>query len=756
MHGFLAAKVRPRALTLAATVAIPAALASALLALATPALAAPAHRVGAGRVSLTISSMTPQFAKPGGTVTVTGTVSNGTGQTQGGLEVQLATSPAKFLTRDGMDLFLTRGNDGLLQTAGDPFILPASVKPGGTAQWSASFQVSVQGISAFGVYPVMAQLQDGSGDLLASGRTLLPFWPGRQAAGLLRPLNISWLWPLIDQPHQQVCRGALTSNGLAASLSPGGRLSALLGAGMQNPDADLTWVVDPALLGDAATMRSPYLVNSPPNCDGGTPERSSKAAASWLSVLKAATSGQPTVITPYANVDMTALVHQGLNADLASAYATGDAVARAVLGRQLKPAVAWPAGGSADLSTLTELATAEGIKTVVLNSGEMPPANKAVYEPDDAVTSLRTMADTTMNVLLADDTLTGVLGAGAASSGSRSPSAQFAVKQRFLAETAMIAAEAPDSARSIVVAPPQDWSPSQSLASDLLGETVSTPWLKAATLTSLTTAPDTQRQVHRQQPTSQQSHGELGRGYLNQVSSLSAGLGVYESMLYKAAPSLRPLEEALSATESAAWRGGTAPGQAMVDSLNLFLTGAEKKVSIITSAREVPMAGSSGRVPVSVQNQLPQTIEIRVNASAVNTPNRPSQLTVGRFDNLLIIPPGQTRTVKLPVSSAPQGPTAIGLSLTSANGTPLTWANSSLTVQSTRYGRAILFLIAAAIGVLVLSSVYRGVRRWLRDDSHVVDEEAEPPGSVVTGSSARHPTEAPDDLADARRWADDA
>jgi hypothetical protein len=67
-----------------------------------------------------------------------------------------------------------------------------------------------------------------------------------------------------------------------------------------------------------------------------------------------------------------------------------------------------------------------------------------------------------------------------------------------------------------------------------------------------------------------------------------------------------------------------------------------------------------------------------------------------------------------------------------------------------------LFLIAAAIGVLVLSSVYRGVRRWLRDDSHVADEEAEPPGSVVTGSSARHPTEAPDDLADARRWADDA
>jgi hypothetical protein len=757
VHGFLAAKVRRRALALATAVAIPAALASAVLTLAAPALAAPAGGAGAGRVSLTISSMTPQFAAPGSTVTVRGTVSNGTGQTQGGLEVQLATSSAKFLTRDGMDHFLAKGSDGLLQTAGNPVILPASVKPGGTAEWSASFQVRPQGISAFGVYPVMAQLQDGFGDLLASGRTLLPFWPGRQAAGLLQPLNISWLWPLIDQPHQQVCKDALTDNDLTASLSLGGRLAALLSAGMSHRGADLTWVVDPALLGDVATMRSRYLVNSPPDCVGGTPEPASKAAASWLSALKTATSGQPTVITPYANVDMTALVNQGLDADLTSAYATGDTVARNVLGRNLKAALAWPADGSADLSVLTELATAEGIKTVVLNSSEMRPTDTAVFE-DDAVASVQTMAGTTMNVLLADDTLTGVLRAGDASSGSQSQSTEFAVRQRFLAETAMIAAEAPDSARSVVVAPPQNWSPPQSLASDLLDETVSTPWLKAATLTGLVSAPDTERQVHRQQPpATKQSPGELSRGYLNQVRSLGAAFGAYESMLYNAAPSyLQPLNEALSATESAAWRGDTAAGQALVDGLNDYLTSQEKKVSIITLTQEVPMAGSSGQVPVSIQNGLGQAIKVRVNASVVNTPDRPSQLTVGRFDNLRVIPPGQAALVRLPVSSAPQGSTAIGLSLTSANGTPLPWADTSLTVDSTRYGRAILFLIAAAIGVLVLSSGYRGVRRWLRDDSHVVDEEADPPGSVVTGNSARHPTEAPDDLADARRWADDA
>jgi hypothetical protein len=109
--------------------------------------------------------------------------------------------------------------------------------------------------------------------------------------------------------------------------------------------------------------------------------------------------------------------------------------------------------------------------------------------------------------------------------------------------------------------------------------------------------------------------------------------------------------------------------------------------------------------------------------------------------------------VRLPVSSAPIGSTEIKLGLTSADGTLLP-TTGALTVESTRYGRAILFLIGSAIGVLVLTSLYRAVRRRLRDDGR---GEAGPPGNVVTGTSgARHPTEAQDDLAEARRWVDDA
>jgi hypothetical protein len=756
VYGLTRATFTRRTLSLAAALAWPAAVIAALLGTPTAAQASPLHGAQAGTVSLAIDSMSPQVAGPGATITVTGTISNGTNQARAGLNVQLYTSPTRFASRDAMDGYATQGGIADLLAVGNPFFIAASLRPGATVAWHASFQVNSVGMAEFGVYPVTAELADQFGDPVASDQTLLPFWPGQQAAGLARPLDVGWIWPLIDQPHHQVCP-ALTNNNLAASLGRQGRLATLLAAGKAHPGANLTWVIDPALLSDVQTMTSRYQVASGSGCTGPT-EPASRTAAGWLSALRTITSSQPTVLTPYANVDAAALLQAGLNSDLASAYAAGGQVADSVLQGSFGHPIALPPGGTADLSLLAELATAEGVRTVVLDSTQMPPENSTVFEPDDAVTSIR-VAGTTMTVLLADHGLTGILQEGDTSSGVLPQSTQFTVGQRFLAETAMIAAEAPDSDRSIVVAPPEDWSPSAALASELLNEAAHAPWLSPTPLGDLARSSDTARSIARQQPPSNNpGPGELSGGYLGTVSTVSASLGVYQAMLYQAPKDYQQsLDQALAATESSAWRGSGMPqGLALAGSLSDYLSSQESKVRII-SADQVSMAGASGAVPVSIQNGLAQAIRVKVYASVVNSPGRASQLTVGRFHDLIVVPPHTTgQLVRLPVSSAPQGSTVIRLSLTSADGTPLPVATKSLTVLSTRYGRAILFLIGAAIAVMILASGYRGVRRWLHADTQVASDDAGQPGSVGVGtSSARHPTEAPDDLADARRWADD-
>ena len=134
MHGLLPADISRRILSLAVAVAAAATIAAGLV-LAAPAQASPAHQAQAGqlsqaarpgRVSIVIDSMTPQTARPGATVTVAGTVSNGTGQIKAGLDVQLLTSPARFESRDVMDEYVSQGTGASLEEASVPFVLPAA------------------------------------------------------------------------------------------------------------------------------------------------------------------------------------------------------------------------------------------------------------------------------------------------------------------------------------------------------------------------------------------------------------------------------------------------------------------------------------------------------------------------------------------------------------------------------------------------------------------------------------------------------
>ncbi len=697
-----------------------------------------------GGISLAIDSVSPRVARSDSTVVVTGTITNRTGAPLSGMSVQLESSAQQFPTRDEMDAYLRPSGFTPVTAVGSGYTPAARIGPGATVHWRAEFNVAVAGMSEFGVYPLQAGLFDPAGLPAATDKTLLPFLPSNAPVSKLK---VAWVWPLIDQPYRQACT-ALTSNDLIQSLAGGGRLGTLLTAAAQHPEADLTLAIDPALVGDANTMTLPYQVAGPgwqPKfCLGATREPASKAAASWLTTLESVIASQPAVLTPYGNTDVAALAHHGLTAELKTAYRLGQEVAGQVLHRTFGTNMALPAGGFADQSVLTTLAATEHVTSVVLSSSEMPPANSTVFSPDDAVTSVGTGAGTPMNVLLADDTLTNLL---RSANAGMSSSAEFALEQQFLAQTAMIASEAPDSSRSLVVSPPETWGPSLALADSLLSETSGAPWLQPVTLNSLAGSHDSLSNLARKRPPDTQIRPrELSGGYLTQVGALDNQLDMYKSMLYQA-PSgyTMGLDEAIAATESSAWRGGGAAagqGQALVKDCTAYLNHAQGKVKIITSA-EIIMAGASGVLPVNIQNNLEQNVQVKLSASVLPVAKGGAPpLVVGRMDDVITIPAGHTVVEKIHVSSAPSGTTAIQLQLTNRNGTELPLTTATLTVHSTRYGQDILILIAGAIGLLVLTSLFRAGRRWLAA-----------PGNVMTG--AQDPTEAPDELADARRWADD-
>jgi hypothetical protein len=773
--------------TLALLVAVIAVAGGALLAIAPAAHASEQARLAPAlsSASVAIDSVSPQVARPGGTVTVSGTVTNESRSPLPGLSIQLRSASTRLGTRDDLTSY-ANGTLAADTPVGTPVLVTEALPSGATARWRVSLPVTAVGMGEFGVYPLAAQAVDAVGLPVGTARTFLPFWPGAAAAGLTQRLKVAWVWPLLGAPQQGICP-ALTSNSLASSIAPGGRLGTLLATGSgYAASTDLTWAVDPGLLQSVATMTHTYRVGGTAACTGGTSQRASPAAAEWLFGVRAAAASQQTFTTPYDDVDVAALSHQGLDSDLASAFRQSATAARALLGASSRPSsaaaspgraapsagsgsIAWPADGLADSSVLADLAV-NGISTVVLSSDEMP-APGGTFIPDDAVASTPTATGTTMKVLLADSTITSVLG-----SATSAPGSSFAVSQRFLAETAMIAAEDPGLARSVVVAPPREWDPSAALAGQLLSETASAPWLAPDSLAGLASSPVSASQASRLPPPDNQvSGGELSGFYLRQAGTLDSRVRVYKSILFQPkAQYLNQLSAGVAATESSAWRGSpaaSAAGTTMLDRVTDYLSGVFRKVQIVNSGRAT-LVGSSGTLPVSIGNGLTQSIQVQLQATV--PPDSRLTVTGQTPPGMITVGAGQTFTARLSVRSGAIGDTTIEIRLLGKDGKPLPSAPVPLSVQSTQFGSTLLIIIYVALGVLVLTAIARAIRRALRDDppgrpqggrprvsGHV--NEAERPEGMPTavdgaatvgggneGTDPRHPPEGPDDFADLR------
>jgi hypothetical protein len=591
--------------------------------------------------------------------------------------------------------------------------------------------VSALGLSCFGVYPLTAQVSDAAGPL-AADPTLLPYWPGRSrtcSARRPRPSDIAWIWPLIDRPHQGACPGLL-DNSLAGSIAPGGRLSDLLAVGRTYASqARLTWVVDPALLDNVRTMIQRYLVGGSPGCGGGREQAGSRNAAAWLRSLSAATASQTVVATPYADVDIAALTQHVRNHDPGRAFAEGQRVAGQILNRTFTPGkllpgsrqlanLVWPADGVANYALLEYLASIR-ISTMILDSSTMPPVPAVNYTPG-AVTSTPDGVGTQMRVLLADDTISKLLGSRDAR--SHGLGAIFRVRQLFLAETAMIVAERPRMPRAIVVAPPRRWNPARRLASGLLADTASAPWLRPSSVGQLLTVPPDH--LARSQPESVSPH-ELSRRLLRHVVKLDGKVALLESILVRGEPNLL-LYRAAFGVESSAWRGSRRAERrayAMLIHTSRFVAAQWKELTV-GGFGDVTLGGTVSTVRMHISNRLGYPVRVRLVVTASNASVKASVLNT---DKGVITVPAGVVTVKLAVTASTGGSATIRISLRNPSGRPLPVRPLAMHIRATQFGTLALAICAAALAVFVLASAARAIRLGRPGPPEPAGEEDGPP-----------------------------
>jgi hypothetical protein len=752
------ARRAPRAL--AVIVALPlVAVPAALITTAGPAAAAtvPADQVPA---TVTITGLSPQWAGPGTTVTVSGIVTN-TSATQRRLVVQLLDSgiPVSSVTE------LQQSAAGLYPLAYLP--LPAAtwtsglITPGASASWS--IQLPTSAMTGFGVYPVAAQVEDDAGAPLNWTESFLPYIPDKKGPyGSTVPTaqKIAWAWPLIDQPlldgpWQDACSGTQAA-ALAKSLGSSGRLGQLVDAAgapagsaetsavqaqevksgqghvtksslargqlvqsLASYDA-LTWAIDPALIANVSALA---------DCGARQPLWA-KAASTWLARLKAVIAGQPAFATAYGDPDMPALIGAGQAeaTDLRHSFTYGRLEASQILGLNLSPTpagssatgqaqaagLAWAADAQVGYPTLEDLA-ADQVGTVLLSSSAFPGGQTSV---------LRTLAGngSYLNVLLASDSLASLLGAATSAPGSG-----FAAAQDFLAETALMAQQ--DPAAPIIVAPPQRWQPPAGMAADLLAATASAPWLSPASLTSLTGGKNTPTV---QWPTSD-SGPALNRSETGPLNALDRDVTQLE--LLRARPDAG-LYLAVSTVESSAYEGRfSALSLAMIATLSNRIEQQQQDIHIVAASR-ITLGGLRGSVPVSVDNPLGYAVQValRLNYATIGGTK------VAVAPGLLTVPEHSSETVELRFSAAGTGSTAISMTLANRAGTQLAGQPVRMTVQTTQVGTLGIIVFAAALGVFLLASAGRAIRRG----GPPADTSAEPTPSEDDPSGHSTDQAAPD------------
>ncbi|MGN9837441.1 DUF6049 family protein [Nonomuraea sp. H19] len=644
--------------------------------------------------TVTITSISPDVPKSmTDVIKFTGTVRNDSGAPQTGLRVRLRYTQQRFTDRALMAAYQTDQNPATLPaTPSDSSAMDLEpLAPGAQARWEFTATPVQMGMRTFGVYPIAVDVSQYRVSLAAQ-RTYLTYAPPTQPK--LPSNKLAVALPVIDQPHRATDGNRFVDDKLSQAITGKGRLADLALIAQAAPK-QVTWFFDPALLDDVSTMREAYKVKT----KHGDEDRPANAAAGqWLTTMSTALAASPVVAVPYADPDVAALAHQGLDALPNRAIQLSAQKGKALLNRDVKTNINWPPAGLLDPDALDLLSVADTkVDTVLLNSTNLPPQPPVAFTPDAAATLDSVNGPVT--ALVADAELSRLFEPTTSTS-------MLLSTQRFIAETAMIAAEPGQTRpRSLVVAPSRHWDPNPKLVTGLLKTADRLPWLE---LTPLESVKPGKAPVPRAGLTYSQENRkeELSEKYLTPVKDVSSKAQLTALITATRTPSA--FDAAVLRLTSSAWRNRTRVGRSVTKQVTTAVSDQIDQIEISGPDRPRTMAGSNGVVPISVRNLLKVPVTLYID---VKSNNRKLLQVNFQQEQPLTIGPEQSGTVKVPMNASISGGDAtVTVQLKTADGQPY-GKPQRLTIRTTGYTGIALVIVGAALTVMLAAVVTRILRR---------------------------------------------
>jgi hypothetical protein len=690
-------------------------------------------------VQVTIDSFGPVAPKPGDDVLIKGTVRNTSTETLEAPQAlacidrthrlttaaEIAAVPAEQdVAMDDRNSCsrMTTPDTGVFQQYDAPLAPNASMQFSLKVPWN-EWRISKQtGVYVVGV--VVRGTPQGQERLtVGRARTLMPVI-GEQP--LTRTVNTALIIPLQHRPTQLGGK-RFTNESLAESMAPNGRLGRLLALGNGRK---VTWLVDPATLDEARSIvKDGYDVG-----EGGkpTPGAGRAVVEAWLKAFDASRArGNQVVLLPYGDPDIAGLLDAGdpLKELVYDARKTTERFS-------LPPGFTnglWLEGGAAASRYLA--AASQGFPGAsnddlnLVGSGSWPAVERAGLTATSPVYDIRTPEGPrdTVRTVVADSALTA---GGPDPDTGENP---IQVRQRFAAETALIAAGGKGSA-SVVAVPPRGWDSTGRATAALAGD-LALPWINATSVGQVVAG--TPRPPVIKAPAAPRSNAIMSADQLDGVKQLDQATTTFKDLLTNPAEDLpEAMPQALLRSASISWRGfpDEAKRFAAVElgSVNLQLS----KVHLVNNAvngehREIKvnLAGSKGTFPLTITNDTDWSVRVGIVVSPTNRTDLRIEPQQTR-----ILAPKQKFTPRINASAEQNGLIRASAQVITASGRPV-GKSQELLIQASQYGSVGWILVGAACALLFGTSfvrIYRRIRTERRHPSPApsseaaVDEQAAP------------------------------
>lgn len=648
----------------------------------------PAAHAQPATVTVSLTAISPVL-RNGGTFEAAGTVVN-TGdvpiqtvnaalwvslsplETRAGLSQAAAEAPG-----DRLGVRITEP-EGLLDAMAE------SLAPGESATFDLKVPIDRLGLGAAGVYPIGVDIRANAPnelrDTVGRLRTFAPYLPDPKASG---SVDVAYVVPFTDAPTA-VADGSLLNSSLADDVTPRGRLGRLLSLARNSV---VTPAIDPNLLAEATTLagdhtvRQPTSVKVPGNGD----------AAAFVTGMKSLIAGRRALVLPFADTDLVSLDHLGLTEPLTglAALSTASATASGLTGT----VTAMPADGYADAAALDTVAGA-GIRRIVLSADSLPDLGAG-----HPVVSIQTNGGTLTAVV----TDPGLLPADNAPTGVDAP---ILDRQRFLAETSLLALSTPKGSTYRVVAQlPRDLDVTAATR-ELLHPPTEATWVTTKPLDAVIAGEQPNYTGTLSYPEATRDQ-ELSTGTVEAVRDLLDRSAALVDIAGNPADASATWRRAALSGTSIAWRTHSSTGLALVNADAALLDTQIGRIKLSVPLL-VTLTGSSGSFPVTVDNQLnvPVTVYIQITspATGIVDPGAVQKVEVDAKRRV---------TSRFTADSKRSGVVRLTAHLVTSDGQPLSGA-AAFTIRVTQYGIVGWVILGAGVALLMATAVYRQVRAHTR------------------------------------------